>query len=269
MARSRQPVPVVLTREQKIAKAVEDRWNSRFVDSPIALPTWTFEVGEQVNIGNLLNVKIISKHYDGRVLAVSYFHHKSRDNPEPTELVGAWWWFDVFPLKPVHAESKFAVRNKWRCYSNCGLSEILSNALCNEYRDNPDYQRDYVWQQSDKDSLIESCFKGREIGKFVFVRYPYPDNFTEVLDGKQRINALFEFCTSKFPYKGAFWHELSVRDRYEFEGIMIQKVTLESQHFSRVDLLEIFLDVNAGGVPQSEEHLNKVRAMLDAERKKA
>jgi hypothetical protein len=266
--RTRQPVPVVLTREQEIEKAVNDRWTSRFVDSPIPMPTWTFQVGEQVSIGMLQNVRVIGLYHEGRVIAIQYTDMPTRDRAFEVERIGAWWWFDVFPKHPKNEGVMFSVRNHWRVYINSQLDSLINDALCNEYRDNTDYQRGYVWQQSDKDALIDSIFKGREIGKFVFIRYPYPDNYVEVLDGKQRINALFEFCTSKFPYRGIYWHDLSAADRRTFETIQVQHVLLHGEKYTRAQLLEIFLDVNTGGVPQSEEHLNKVRAMLDAERNK-
>ena len=265
----RQSVPVVLTRDEQIAKAVHDRRTSRFVDSPISMPTWTFEIGEVVQIGNLHNVRVIGKFYDDRVIVVQHTDLPNRDRKTEEERIGAWWWFDVFPLNPANKGEKLSKRNLWRNYINTQLDTVVNDALCNEFRDNPVYQRDYVWTLTDKLKLIDSVFNGREIGKFVFVRYDYPDNYTEVLDGKQRINALFEFCTSKFPYKGVYWHQLDKMDRYEMESVQIQSVYLEGSRYTKAKLLEIFLEVNAGGVPQTEEHLNKVRAMLDAERAKA
>ena len=34
----------------------------------------------------------------------------------------------------------------------------------------PDYQRGYVWEQEDKELLLDSIFKNIDIGKFVFIR---------------------------------------------------------------------------------------------------
>lgn len=55
------------------------------------------------------------------------------------------------------------------------------------------YQRDYVWSQEDKESLIDSIFNHIEIGKFVLVFKGYEGDMYEVLDGKQRLSALQEF----------------------------------------------------------------------------
>jgi hypothetical protein len=95
----------------------------------------------------------------------------------------------------------------------------------------------------------------------------------EILDGKQRIQTLKDFTQSRFPYRPenddpVYWHQLNRRDRSFFERRTIQFSELDGENLSRTDLLEIFLDVNAGGVPQSEEHLTKVRQMLKEEKAK-
>ena len=69
---------------------------------------------------------------------------------------------------------------------------------------NPEYQRDYVWSEEDKVDLIDSIMHHRDIGKFVFVENPFDhskerggDSY-EVLDGKQRINAIIGFINGEF-----------------------------------------------------------------------
>ncbi len=46
---------------------------------------------------------------------------------------------------------------------------------------------------------------------------------------------------------------------------MVQIARVDEDRYTRADLLRIFLEVNAGGVPQSDEHLNHVRELLAAE----
>jgi uncharacterized protein with ParB-like and HNH nuclease domain len=68
---------------------------------------------------------------------------------------------------------------------------------------NPEYQRGEVWSQAQKKRLVDSVLRGyplpliylhhirQEAGKLVSERY-------EVIDGQQRINALFEFREGAF-----------------------------------------------------------------------
>jgi len=77
---------------------------------------------------------------------------------------------------------------------------------------------------------------------------------------------MLHLLESKFPYKGKYWHELSRKDRGEFERHPVQYSHIDGERFSRKDLIQMFLDLNAAGVPQTEEHLAKVRGMIEAEK---
>jgi hypothetical protein len=100
-----------------------------------------------------------------------------------------------------------------------------------------------------------------DIGKFVFLSRPWPENRLEVVDGKQRLNAILEFTQGKFPYEGKTWFQFSRRDKNVLEGLMIQSATLDSEHVSKSDILWLFLSINTGGVPQTEEHVAKAQRL--------
>ena len=82
----------------------------------------------------------------------------------------------------------------------------------------------------------------------------------EILDGKQRINAIVEFYEGRFAYKGKLFRELSFKDHHTFVGYTIslgwiENVTLEQR-------IECFLRLNTQGKGQDLEHLNKVAKLL-------
>jgi len=81
------------------------------------------------------------------------------------------------------------------------------------------------------------------------------------VDGKQRLNAILEFTQGKFPYEGKTWFQFSRRDKNVLEGLMIQSATLDSEHVSKSDILWLFLSINTGGVPQTEEHVAKAQRL--------
>ena len=150
---------------------------------------------------------------------------------------------------------------------------VLTNLLSYYYKFgidmSPIYQRDLVWTLEDKQSLINSIFNNIEIGKFVLIERDYKPNQLpfEILDGKQRLNALTEFVENKFQYQGYYYYQLSSTDRNHFEhysltyGVSKKELSLEQKCM-------YFLKLNTQGKPQSQEHLNKVLDMLKNEQSK-
>ncbi len=55
----------------------------------------------------------------------------------------------------------------------------------------PDWQRDKVWDNGKKQRLINTILRGWRLPKFYFVKVD--DDEFEVVDGQQRLNAIFSF----------------------------------------------------------------------------
>ncbi|MCK9371225.1 DUF262 domain-containing protein, partial [Candidatus Dojkabacteria bacterium] len=183
--------------------------------------------------------------------------------PIHTPSIGCWVWYDVFLLADVK-QTSFAPENNtiFDRYSTSSIEGLLTKALYFGTNSNPTYQRGYVWTEEDEVRLIDSVFNGSDIGKFIFLTYPWPIEDDDVLDGKQRLNTLVRFTTSQFQYNGLYWHQLSKVDRYKFEGRLVQYVEIDAKNFTEADKLRLFLQVNAAGVPQDESHLSAIRQQL-------
>lgn len=130
----------------------------------------------------------------------------------------------------------------------------------------PDYQRDYVWELSDKQLLIDSIFNNIDIGKFAFIhlddkKWGETGNGYEILDGKQRLNAIIDFYENRFPYKGVYYNDLSGRDKGIFKNHHI--VQGEISESERKDVLKYFLMLNRTGKSMDQSQLNKVEKMLE------
>lgn len=129
--------------------------------------------------------------------------------------------------------------------------------------DSPDFQRDYVWTLEDKQKLILSVLQGQPMGSMIIARdETYKTREYYFLDGKQRVNALAEFYCGCFPVLGRYYDELCGDDAAVFTQAIVSVYYLDLNKVSRKEVLELFLLVNSAGVPQTEEHLAKVRAML-------
>jgi hypothetical protein len=151
---------------------------------------------------------------------------------------------------------KFFIR-----YSNTDLRELIGKVL-EEYAGvdmEPEYQRDYVWEDKDKEALIDSIFNNVSIGHFVFCKNEFKTNSKayEILDGKQRLSTLVAFFEDRFQYKGYYFSELSRRDKNHFEGFGVTFGTLEYPTLEQKYLA--FISLNTSGKVMDKEHLANIQ----------
>jgi uncharacterized protein with ParB-like and HNH nuclease domain len=60
----------------------------------------------------------------------------------------------------------------------------------------PDWQRGRVWTSGRKQALIDSVLRGWKLPKFYFLKTSENPETFDVVDGQQRLNAIFEFFNS-------------------------------------------------------------------------
>ena len=268
-------VKLALAREQTIAEKIESAFvqfsnHSEIRVDLLGVPpaNRTLKVGDAVELGHLRDCIVVAIRDEGRMLVISH-RNVSRSQGVDIDRGTAYraaHWTQLIPSSSIRSTDIVrgsVMNNAWFSTS---LSELLSRVGAG-LDDNPTYQRDYAWNASDKAALLDSLCNSREIGRFILVDNPHP-KLTEVLDGKQRLNCIWDFFTSQIAYKGVYWHEMTQRDRNRIETRIVQIVELRSDKYTPADLMQVFLEVNAGGVPQTEEHLQKVRDALAAERAK-
>ncbi|MCC5613081.1 DUF262 domain-containing protein, partial [Nostoc sp. CHAB 5834] len=253
----------VATEAEKIADAIKhlslmERDEHRVPKPPARR---LLKVGDEVVVGNLADCKVVALAEEGRVVVFTFKETLGRIKPVTHQGYRAMNWYSVLLKKPK--APSFGRQALLNSYTTNTLSGFLSTAL-RGLEFNPDYQRGYAWSDSDKEKYLASVLQGRELGRFIIVNQPYP-MLPEVLDGKQRLSCLLQFFLSEIPCNGVYWDELSFQDQNIFESRGVQVANLSSKQYSRADLLQIFLEVNAAGVPQTEEHLSHVRELLAAE----
>ncbi|HWG97328.1 MAG TPA: DUF262 domain-containing protein, partial [Nitrospira sp.] len=61
----------------------------------------------------------------------------------------------------------------------------------------PEWQRGEVWDTERKQQLIDSILRGWKLPKFYFLRLD--DDDFEVVDGQQRLAAIYEFFSNELP----------------------------------------------------------------------
>jgi hypothetical protein len=136
------------------------------------------------------------------------------------------------------------------------------------------YQRPLVWSLKDKQLLIESIYNNVDCGK-ILVRNRSWDElrvlqkgghelaWKDIVDGKQRINAIKDFLDDKFPdMHGNYYNDLSDRAQRRLTNHQLFSYSELPENTKDEDVLKQFLRLNFSGVPQSQEHLNYVKSLL-------
>jgi hypothetical protein len=94
-------------------------------------------------------------------------------------------------------------------YSDPDLSTIANRIKTGFYDLQPDFQRDITWNTEKQQKLIDSIMRGWHIPPIHLVRVEgkFTTEKFEVLDGKQRLNSIFQFYNDKISFNGHFLPE--------------------------------------------------------------
>ena len=130
----------------------------------------------------------------------------------------------------------------------------------NAYVLNPDFQRRHRWNRQKQSRLIESFIMNVPIPPIFLYEVEYSKY--EVMDGLQRMTAIFEFYKDRFPLTGLEeWRELNgLRyselpeqvqkgiDRRYLSSIILLQETAKSPHEAQRLKQLVFERINSGGV---------------------
>lgn len=267
MAKKKEKKPITL--EERLLKEKETGWNHIQMQIPfINTPTYFFTIGDKVQYGALKecivdDIMLDGKIYGLRCIATNNNYRK----PYDYETYRICSWTEVRPLEM--GDTQFSTNDDIRLnFHNSTIESIIRNHYYFGIDFTPDYQRDYVWEDSDKELLLDSIFKNIDIGKFVLIvldnKQHSETGFTyEILDGKQRLLTLIEFYENRFSYKGKFYNDLSWLDRYRFKNHHIAVAEVDA--IDKKTVLKYFFMLNRTGKVMDSKHLQAVEKMLEEE----
>lgn len=226
----------------------------------ISDPTHIFVEGELV-IANSKIWKIKESLYGGKVYKLEILE---KDNGEETYLP----WYSVYPYGVLESKSNFTVESLLResdlqTYSK-SIDELI-NTYVYSFGVNmePSYQREYVWNENDKEKLIDSLFNSNiSIGSIVLAHNDYSksDYGYDILDGKQRLSTIKDFFESRIVYKGYRYSELSAKDK---KTIMNKPISLSIlKHADEIVRMKTFINLNSAGKIMDESHIEMVKKQL-------
>jgi len=132
----------------------------------------------------------------------------------------------------------------------------------------PDWQREEVWDTGKKQQLIDSILRGWKLPKFyLFKTADEPEEF-EVVDGQQRLMAIFEFFDNMLPlspssakaFKGRLYKDLpsGVSDGFDDFEIEYDEISDADEE----DIKAFFQRLQQGLPLTSSEKLNSVHSKL-------
>jgi len=231
-----------------------------------------WKVGDRVKWGGHPNTEVLEVFDGGKFYYVrAWGTYSEYGRPVEREQFHVSEWTELFPdrsreecsLIPSFIDNTDIDLN----YSHMSIDSCISTYYHFGINMNPEYQRDYVWNDEDRVELIDSIFCNRNIGTYVLIHMGYGEGCGyEILDGKQRIRALLDFYEDKFTYKGRMYSELRPGDQHHFDSFAFPRAEVRARQGDGLVPLEmkikIFLHVNNTGKVMDKEHLEKVKAML-------
>lgn len=148
------------------------------------------------------------------------------------------------------------------------LSKIYRKYAEEEIDLNPEYQRELVWTDKQKQEYILAILKQRaKITPVIIEKLTEQGTVLyEILDGKQRLTALFDYIDNKYPLQtGEYFKDLSAKDINVITQTRVSYTRITSYNECDVPLdfkLAYFLEINALGTKITDEHIEKIKNKL-------
>ncbi len=132
----------------------------------------------------------------------------------------------------------------------------------------PEFQRDQVWDLPRKQKLIDTMLRGWKLPKFYFLKTADDPEEFEVVDGQQRLAAIWEFCDNQLPlsqasaerFGGTYYRDLPEGVADKFDDYEIEFDVIEDAN--EADVKEFFQRLQMGLPLTSSEKLNSVHSGL-------
>jgi hypothetical protein len=126
----------------------------------------------------------------------------------------------------------------------------------------PDFQRSHVWTEAQQIAWLEFFFRGGKTGRIYFNHPGWMRDWNGTLtlvDGKQRLEAIRRFMENEIPIFGSYRREFTDKShRFDLE-ICVNNLKTRRQ------MIQWYIDMNAGGTPHTNREIDAARALLEKE----
>lgn len=144
---------------------------------------------------------------------------------------------------------------------------------------NPDFQRGHIWTEQQQIRYVEFAIRQPQSGMHIYFNHPgWMSDWSKgplvLVDGKQRLEAARRFIRGEIPVFGHYVKEFT----HYSPGNPIRHLPADSipnditfifniaKLQTRADVLQWYLDFNAGGTPHTQEEIDRVRGLLKKEK---
>lgn len=154
------------------------------------------------------------------------------------------------------------------------LAEIESSMIeaSGSFELNPDFQRGHVWTDSQRTAYVEALIRKTTTGRILFncPGWSRPhggegdikENTFQCIDGLQRLTAVRMFMAGEITvFGGMVAAELKGSPFDPFRMLYRLQVGI-FEFTSRAELLQFYLDLNAGGTVHAPQEIERVRGLL-------
>jgi hypothetical protein len=128
---------------------------------------------------------------------------------------------------------------------------------------NPDFQRGHVWTEEQSIAFVEFILRGGKTSPMLLNHPGWMSSFAGkfvCVDGLQRLTALLRFLKNDLPVFGGHYCEDIEKIELLLRGISLNFYINELK--TREEVIEWYLELNAGGTPHSKEELDRVAQLL-------
>jgi len=130
---------------------------------------------------------------------------------------------------------------------------------------NPDFQRGHVWTEAQQVAFMEYLLKGGKSAITIYFNQPgWMNKFDGpfvLVDGLQRLTACLKFMRNKLKVFGSYYKDYEDKMSYDIE-LLINVNNLKT----RKEVLQWYIDFNTGGTAHTNEEIDKVKKLLEAEK---
>lgn len=199
-------------------------------------------------------------------------YNEGLDNPIPLYLIS-------HKKRNESSDNSIFTVNKEKTIADMTTKDLITSQVQflikfiaeNQLDLNPIYQRDYVWSTEQKQSFISSLVQGKTTIKptYLYNNVPINEPMYEVLDGKQRINAVLSYMKNEFSVNGLYYKDLSIKDTKKFLHLPVEYTRIKYFHPQKGHMtlpleykIELFLQINEYGQRMSDKDLERAKQYI-------
>lgn len=143
--------------------------------------------------------------------------------------------------------------------------EFIENEIKeNNLKMNPDFQRGHIWTEEQQIKYVEFFLRGGKSGRDFYFNWNQDTDEYVCVDGLQRTTALKRFVDGEIEVFGQYFKEFEFTKR-EAGGQPFPEYAVniyQNNLSSKKEVLEWYVDMNAGGTPHTNEEIERVKKMI-------